>query len=103
MIVSFREYSKIDKTLKNYKKSILKVIDEYINYNDEFRKKHDIIGYLYSSDFDYRNNSIVVTYRFELTNFEIPYKIYFTIAEYNDLKKFMKDPDLYKNTKKYNL
>ena len=53
MIVSFEEYKKKESELSEYKNTILKLIDEFIQSDEEFRKNHpNIVGdYKYAIDF----------------------------------------------------
>lgn len=107
MIISFDKFEKKQKELKNYKKSILKLIDEFITNSDEdFQKKHNIIGRPYIGSFDF---SIHPKWGFNIKyNYGDHYifrtdDIYLDGLEYKKLQEFMKDPELYKNTKKYNI
>lgn len=105
MIVSFEEYKKKEKELSEYKNTILKLIDEFIQSDDEFRKNYyNRIGdYRYATDFYEdklrdRGHRIYYISRFGNTD-----DFVLTHKEYQRLLKFMEDPDLYRNAKKYNL
>ena len=84
-----------------------------IKYNDEFREKHEIDDYLYSNSFHklspeespYKNdkNYLYVQYYFKSGLGSYQHQTGFSYEEYLDLVEFMKDPELYKSVKNYNL
>jgi len=95
MIVNFEEYNKKEKELEEYKKSLCKLIDDYILYNKLIDNE------AYKGCFDYffdQHGKFTIHYK-EM----FYYSQQFVIDSYMDLKKFVEDPELYKNTKKYNL
>lgn len=51
MVVSFEEYNKMEKEVSNYKKNLCEIIDEFVNFDSEFRKNHKIKGYQHCFDF----------------------------------------------------
>ena len=79
MIYNFEEYNKKEKELKEYQKRMLYVVDDYIKFNSEFRKKHRIDDDFYRT-FDFYHDSRHDTY----------------VIRYHN-------PDLYKSIKNYNL
>jgi hypothetical protein len=103
MIVTFDEYSKKEKETNDYKVKILKVIDDFINTDTEFLKNHLIREpYKGSTDFyfdDLRGGGFVVNFRDNWSTDTVE----FTGNEYKRLLEFMKNPELYKTSKKYNL
>ena len=114
MIVSFDGFKKKEEEIKEYKKSICKVIDDFILNDKDFRDVHasyQLEHYINSYDFYFLNDIFVVRHIYETPignrwpnlNRNSSDNIEFLPNEYEDLKKFMKDPDFYKNTKKYNL
>lgn len=104
MIVSFEEYSKKEKELENYKKSICKLIDRFIDIDPEIRKNHSI-GKPYKGCFDFyvdnlRRGEFVIKYSYGNYGSD---EIALWPSEYKKLKDFMLNPDLYLDSKKYNL
>ena len=89
----------------NYKQKILSVIDDFIVYDNDFRESHEIKDYKSSFDFYYEKNKkdwlIVVQYYYG--EYKRHYQVTFTENEFDELKLFMENPDLYKNSKKYNM
>lgn len=105
MIISFDKFEEKQKELESYKKSILKLIDEFITTDAEFNNSRSVDSrYRGSSDFfidpkwgftvvySYGDNYV---YRTDHLNFNG--------LEYKRLQEFMKNPELYKNMKKYNI
>jgi hypothetical protein len=106
MIISFEEFKNKEIELNQYKDSILKMIDEYIIFNAEFRKKYNIDGYIKSTDFYFSQKSDrKFTIQFFLDPGQFRYQNERSIMhkDYEDLQKFMEDPELYKATKNYNI
>ena len=111
MIVSFDEFNNKKIELEEYKNSILKMIDEYIMFDGEFRKKYNILYYLKATDFYFSQKG---NHRFTIQflvgddpdlNKSYHYNSERSImhSDYKNLQKFMEDPELYKATKNYNL
>jgi hypothetical protein len=97
--------------LNEYKDSILKMIDEYIKFNSDFQKKYNMLHYIRAINFYFSQKS---DHRFTIQflvgddpdlNKSYQYNSERSIMhkDYEDLKKFMEDPELYKATKNYNL
>lgn len=110
MIVSFSEFNKKEKELKEYKKSICKLIDQYINLNYNLNNKTKFFSERSGKTYDFydeelRNLGFAI--EFHYGNFyNLSDTIYLKNNEYNDLIKFMEDPEQYKlefKSKKYNL
>ena len=109
------DFEERTKKLYEFKKSILKLIDEYVLYNDKFRKSKKTIltddAYNGAKDFNffYRNNKKILNVVF-WSNAKIgghdmsgSGNFHFEPNELKDLEKFMENPDLYKAAKKYNI
>lgn len=105
MIISFDKFEEKQKELESYKKSILKLIDEFIT-TDEDVKKIRSISKPYIGAFDFFVHpkwGFTIEYNYG-SNYDINTdNINLTDVEYKRLREFMKDPELYKNTKKYNI
>lgn len=91
-----------------YKQKILSVIDDFIVYNNDFRESHGIKNYKESFEFYHKKIKkdwlIVVQYYYgEYKYKKRQYEVTFTKDEFDKLKLFMENTDLYKNSKKYNL
>jgi len=97
MIKTFDQYIKQQKELLNYKKETLSKIDDYVKlylthithykYCTNFFHSHDdefIISYINSYD-----DSNTITFKKD--------------DSYEKIKQFIDNPELYKNTNKYNL
>ena len=106
MLTKFEEYKQEEKKLSDFKKSICKTIDDFINYDTDFQKNHDLKGYKYSFEFyfDSRHDKTFVVQYYKKGEYSgYQQEVHFTFREYNNLLKFMEDPELYKNAKNYNL
>jgi hypothetical protein len=98
MIQKFDEYLKAIDDVKNYKRSILKLIDEYVKIYLTHIK-------YYSSSVDFyftRDDKFIISY---LSKSGDSNTITFDInnESYKNLIKFIDEPELYKNQNKYNL
>ena len=73
-----------------------KPINEYIDFNREYFDKQYMFDYEYIVDFEISEGRLML---------KSPYSKYVRLREedYNKLLEFLKDPEVYKNTKKYNL
>jgi len=106
-VYSFGEYYSKKIQLDRYYDNMMRVVDDYVNTNDEFRKNH---GFQNSPDFIIKSDSIYKSslkpggYKisFALKNYQKG-TISITDEEYNDIVEYMKDTELYKSTKKFNL
>ena len=112
MIVNFEEYKNKQKELDEYKDSILKLIDEYVEFNNDFKERHNILNYIRATDFYFSQKDdrrFKIQFLFgndpDLTAGLLQYNSEVSImhSEYKDLQQFMEDPELYKATKKYNV
>ena len=105
MIKTFDDYIKTQDDANNYKKSVLKLIDYYILNDDEYVKKHENIVKTYERCFDFyfSNDNYFVIKHFDRN--EDVNMIFFKInsVDYKNLLKFIDNPELYKDTKKFNL
>jgi hypothetical protein len=111
MIVTFDGFKEKQKEVDEYKKSILKLIDEFITTDEYFKKNHTTMGvsqllspYKYSTDFfidNQRRGDFVVDYCWG--TFSKTDQIHFSGLEYKRLQDFMKEPELYRNNRKYNI
>ena len=107
MIVTFDGFNEKQKEVENYKKSILKLIDEFVTTDEDFKKNHINMGspYKWAIDFymdNQRRGDFVVDYRWG-EPFGRTDQIYFSGLEHQRLKDFMKDPELYRSNKKFNI
>jgi hypothetical protein len=111
MIVSFEEYNKKRRDIADYKKSILEMIDEFVKIHEGIKEKIKIRtgGGKYDSAFDFYNsqkgeNNFIVHFSY-LSSYgsTIQNELRFTYKEYQDLLDFMRDPEIYRSAKKYNL
>lgn len=99
MIKNFKEYIKKDNEVRNFKTKTLKLIQQFIHYNNKFKEKHFLgIGSNKNIPIDFfiQNNHLIV----KLLNSHF---LEFTQEEFKELKKFIKNPQLYIDTNKYNL
>jgi hypothetical protein len=110
MITQFDTYIEREKELGNFKKSILNLIDDFVNINPEFCKNHQIPeNYNKATDFYFSDpDELVIKYvSGDGTNIDRLRRTHILLMrdkdEYNDLLKFMEEPELYKNMKNYNL
>ena len=108
-IYTFDEYNKQKYKLDNMKSKVddyyfnmMKVVTYYINTNIEFKENHDLT-------YNLKVNSIhkyspgggyVIIYSYKTYNNN---SLLISDEEYNDMIKYMKDPELYNSTKKFNL
>jgi len=108
MEVSFLGYNQKKKELADYKKSVCKVIDQFILNDKDFIKNHinsPVKDYRVSFDF-YKNQRsyFVVQFNYGMEDkYFRQYEVEFAPEEYVRLLEFMKDPDLHINTNKFNL
>lgn len=106
MIVTFDGFKEKQKEVEEYKKSILKLIDEFVTTDEDFKRNHTMgKPYKYAIDFyiDYqRRGDFVVNYRWG-EPFGRTDQIYFSDLEHQRLKEFMKEPELYRNKNKFNI
>jgi hypothetical protein len=76
-----------------------------------FREKHNMLNYIRATDFYFSQKG---DRRFKIQflfgndpdlnkSYQYNSEVSIMHSEYEDLKKFMEDPELYKATKKYNL
>ena len=108
MITQFDTYLERKKKLDDYKESILKLIDDFINLNPEFCKKHGIPeNYNKATDFYYPGDpdhiAIIYVSGDGTNRLRRTHTLLVRNEEYHDILKFMEDPELYKNMKNYNL
>ena len=107
MIVTFDGFKEKKKEVEEYKKSICKLIDEFITTDVEFKKNHKINGtYEYSYDFyddNLRGGFFTVDYSSDIGVLSSSDQFVFSGLEYRRLKEFMKDPELYRNKNKFNI
>ena len=121
MIVSFDGFKKKEEELKEYKNSILKLIDQFIEYEmtvgGDFSNHayynglpSTITKYYKATDFykdGLRDRQFVLNFLFRNNYDSFSHdEIQLNKKEYLDLLEFMKDPETYdinKKTKNYNL
>ena len=107
IVYSFDEYYSKKYQLDRYHDNMMRVVDDYVNTNDEFRKNN---GFQNSPSFIIKSDSIYKN-SFNGGGYNIDFKlknhqngtIKITDDEYLDLVEYMKDTELYKSTKKFNL
>lgn len=110
MITQFDKYLEKKKKLDDYKSSILKLVDDFININPEFCEKHKIpdnynkaTGFYFSG----RQDEIAIVYvsgdGSQRLSISRTTTLLIRDEDYHDLLRFMEDPELYKNMKNYNL
>ena len=99
MITEFDLFNEPEKIRKLY----IKLIDEFVEFDEEFRKKNNI-NFFKCINFNIHeyDNTIVVWYHYN-ENLQKVTMLHFTTEEYERLLKFIEDPELYKSKKKYNL
>ena len=106
-MLDFNGFKKKQQEVEEYKKSMLKIIDDFILYDEDFRMVHaslQLDRYVKSTDFHFKANTIIVEYFYFIQHtFNTVDHIEFLPDEYKRLEEFMKNPELYKNKKKYNL
>ena len=107
MIASFEDYNKM-------KKELIRLVDDYIRFNDDFREKY-VVAYdynfhgCYDFSFDEKGTDekyFRIFYYYNDKFYDKTIRDIFTSIpkkEYEELKKFMENPELYKSVKKYNL
>lgn len=98
MIKTFNKYIETLNDVKKYKRITLKLMDEYVN-----KYLTHINGYKFGVDFYFtRDNQLIISY---LTKSGDSNTITFDINSeiYNDLIKFIDNPEIYRNMTKYNL
>lgn len=107
MIVSFDKFKKKELEFKRVKKSILNLINDFINNDTEFLNNHHVRQpYLGVSDFEFnkiKEDELLIVYRYGTAPFIRNHEIVFFEDEYERLQQFMKDPDMYKKSQKYNI
>ena len=106
-VYSFDEYYSMKNQLDRYLDNMMRVVDDYVNTNEEFRKNHGFQNspsFIITSDSIYKNSFKGGGYKidFKLKNYQNG-TMNITDEEYNDLVEYMKDTELYKSTKKFNL
>jgi len=102
-IYSFDEYYHMKLQADIYYTNMMKVFYDYITTNDEFIKKHGPISITRVEDIsknNFRSGGYIINYRAK--DYSVR-KINITDEEYNDMIKYMKDPELYDSVKKFNL
>jgi len=109
MIMKYIEsYDEKRESLRMFKVKILKMIDDFISYDEDFKKKHHL-DYYKAFDFSYTPDSDSIKLNVKYFTNDPRLKkavlglIVFSGKEYEDLEKFMENPEIYKNHKKYNL
>jgi hypothetical protein len=111
MIVSFDEYNKKRRDIADYKNKILEMIDEFVKINQSIKKKIELRthGGKYKNAFDFyhsqkNTHNFVIQFSYLSTyGSSIQNELTFNYQEYQDLLKFMEDPELYRAANKYNL
>jgi len=90
------DFLNLRKEYEANKKIIADLINEYIDFNREYFDKQYMFDYEYIVDFEISEGRLML---------KGPYSKYVRLREedYNKLLEFLKDPEVYKNTKKYNL
>ena len=105
----FEEFLKLKNKYEKKRKEIMSLISDYYNINDDFRIRHlggevgkriNVVSLSKSDDTDFETGEYFywVEYYFSGINYD---KI--TQSEYDDIMKFVDNPDLYKSKTKYNL
>lgn len=104
MIVNFKEYNKRARDFFGYKDKLLLVIDDFIIYDEDFKKNHDIDYYKESYEFYMQKSTGGWVCHVKYYNkYKHEREVTFTVEENDRLEKFMENPDLYKNTKNFNI
>lgn len=105
MIITFQGYKDKLEEAEKYKREILKLIDQFVEIEDVellYKSKPGDIFNCYDFYIDsQRRGDFVIQYYFGQT--PASRELHLTHDQYLKLQEFMKDPDLYKNSKKYNL
>ena len=108
MIINFEEYNKREKEFKDYKKQIILIIDDFI-LNTDFIKNHNskigdprLSSYRNAENF-FKSSRRTLVVDYSNKNSAFGGRIEFTKEEEKRLKDFMKNPELYKDSQKYNL
>jgi hypothetical protein len=108
MINKFEEFNKMKtdllKKIEERENEILKIIDDYVAYDDIFRRKHKI-DFFKSLSFNINplTDDNFIWYKNDKFLYGSKRKIILSKDEINDFSKFMENPELYKKSKKYNL
>jgi len=107
-VYSFDEYYGKKYQVDRYYDNMMRVVDDYVNTNDEFRKNHKVQNspyFVIKSDSIHKSSLKPGGYNINYTLKKNYQKgtINITDEEYNDLVEYMKDTELYKSTKKFNL
>lgn len=98
MINSFEDYSSTKKEILEYKKSAMKIIDDFVNlYLKHIKKYKECTDF-----FETRDNKFIVSY---INTYNDSNTITFDIGDetYEKLINFLDNPQLYKNQKKFNI
>lgn len=104
-VYSFGEYYSKKYQLENYYSNMMRVVDDYVNNDEKFRKTHKFNSYFSIESNDiYKNSFKGGGYKisFTLKNYQKG-TISITDEEYNDIVEYMKDTELYNSSKKFNL
>lgn len=105
MIKTFDEYINTQNDLIDYKKSVFKLIDDYILNDKEYGKRQNFLHKRYINCYDFfmtPTDDFVVCY---IDKDDDTRKVYFKMddEDYKNLLKFIDNPELYKNINKFNL
>lgn len=108
IINKFEEFNKMKNELlqkiTNREKEILKIIDDYVEYDDIFRRKHKIDFFkALSFNINPLTDNNFIWYKPNKFVYGSKEKIKLSKDEIEKISKFMDSPELYKKTKKYNL
>ena len=118
MILTYEKYKKREDQLKNDKNNMCKLIDEYIILNgDKYLRYKRPVGDLYPISNDAylgcvnfveikKLNSYVLSIDYYYTSFngkKEKAQKYLDSDDFDDFKKFLRNPEVYKSIKKYNL
>ena len=97
----FQELSELKSEIKATEESLFSALDTYLKLHPDLLEENEKEFYIKSFDYDtnqYRR-LIIEYYDGENDVFETS----LNSKEFEDFLEFLKDPDLYKNSKKYNL
>lgn len=108
MINKFEEFNRMKNELlqkiTDREKEILKIIDDYVEYDDIFKRKHKIDFFkALSFNINPLTNDNIIWYKPNKFVYGSKEKIKLSKDEIEKLSKFIESPELYKNTKKYNI
>jgi hypothetical protein len=101
-ILDFDSYHKMEEELKNKHRLLLNKVSEYILFNEDFRNKNKLMYDFKIADIFYDSLRDYYAMNIYISNNYTTNTIYISKKDYEDINKFIRNPNKYKLEKQAN-